>query len=134
MKENLFYYAITVAVIAIIAVCFTVFSQKDDCIVDFLNSYGYEMTKKPIEVVKIKIPAPLDMVYEEYNKLQLAAGFDLRPHEGKSGIRYTYEITNYHTGETGVRANILVIDGEIAGGDICTLRIDGFMHELRENK
>ena len=134
MKENLFYYALTIAAIVLTAVCFTVFSAEGSYIVNFLNSYGYEVSEKPIETVKIKIPNPFDDVYENYNELQLRAGFDLREYAGKNGTRYTYEVNNYADGTDGVRANVLVIDGEIAGGDICTLKIDGFMHEIRENE
>lgn len=132
MKENLLYYLITIAVIAVVAVCFTVFSQEDDYIVSFLEGYGYKVSARPVETVRIAIPSPLDAVYTEYNLLQQRAGFDLREYEGKDGIRYTYEVQNYPGGIDGVRANVLVIDGEIAGGDICTLKIDGFMHEICE--
>ena len=134
MKENLFYYALTIVTIIVTAVCFTVFSSEDDYIVTFLAGYGYEVNPKPVERMEITIPKPLDLVYEEYNKIQNAAGFDLRPYEGKSGIRYTYEVTNYPGDIDGVRANVLVIGSEIVGGDVCTLKIDGFMHEFRENK
>ncbi len=134
MKENIIYYGITVAVIVVMSACFTIFSNQDTYIVEFLNSYGYEVSAKPIETLKVKIPEPLDLVYEEYNLLQKKAGFNLEPYQGKNGIRYTYEVKNYYSGEDGVRANVLVIDGKIVGGDICTLKIDGFMHEICKNK
>ena len=131
MKENLIYYVLTVVVIIMTALCFTLFSNDDDYIVDFLGGYGYEVSARPIDVAQITIPVPLNEVYEQYNKIQQKAGFDLRLYEGKKGVRYTYAIKNYPGNEEDVRANVLVIDGEIVGGDICTLKIDGFMHELR---
>lgn len=134
MKENLLCYGITVAVIVVMSACFTIFSNEDTYIVEFLNSCGYEVCAKPIETVKVKIPEPLDAVYEEYNELQKKAGFNLEPYQGKNGTRYTYEVKNHYSGEDGVRANVLVIDGKIVGGDICTLKIDGFMHEIRNNE
>ena len=131
MKENIIYYLLTVAVIVVTSLCFTLFSKDDDYIVDFLGGYGYEVSPRPIETAQVTIPKPLNEVYEQYNKIQQKSGFDLRKYEGRKGVRYTYEIKNYPGNEEGVRANIIVIDGEIVGGDICTLKIDGFMHELR---
>jgi hypothetical protein len=124
------YYALSVAVIIIIGACFAVFAKEDNYIVSFLNGYGYEVSEKPIERAEIRIPSPLDEVYEGYNKIQKKAGFDLKQYEGKNGIRYTYEVKNYPGNIEGVRANVIVIGGEIVGGDICTLSMDGFMHEF----
>lgn len=134
MKTNIIYYIITILTILIITACFTIFSKEKDYIVNFLNDYGYDVTSRPVEIVRVEIPEPLDDVFENYNELQLKAGFDLHNYTGKCGTRYTYNVKNYADGTENVRANVLVIDGKIVGGDICTLNIDGFMHELRENK
>lgn len=47
---------------------------------------------------------------------------------GKTVKRYTYIIHNYPDETDQVRANLLVYDGKVIGGDICTLALDGFMH------
>ena len=131
MSTNLRYYAAAVVLIAAISTCFMVFAGDNDGIVSFLGEYGYEVSQRPIESAEIKIPKPLDMVYKGYNELQKKAGFDLEPYEGKSVMRYTYKIKNYPGDIDGVRANVLVSDGKIIGGDICTVRLDGFMHEIK---
>lgn len=127
-----FYYIAAAALAAILIVCYAVFADEEGEIVAFLNSIGYEVSERPIEREEIRIPKPLDLVFENYNKIQKSSGFDLKPYEGREGIRYTYEVKNYPVDIDGVRANVLVIGGEIVGGDICTVRLDGFMHGLRE--
>lgn len=127
-----FYYIAAAVLAAILLVCYAVFADEEGEIVAFLNSIGYEVSERPIEREEIRIPKPLDLVFENYNKIQKSSGFDLKPYEGREGIRYTYEVKNYPGDIDGVRANVLVIGGEIVGGDICTVRIDGFMHGLRD--
>lgn len=127
-----FYYIAAAALAAILIVCYAVFADEEGEIVAFLNSIGYEVSERPIEREEIRIPKPLDLVFENYNKIQKSSGFDLKPYEGREGIRYTYEVKNYPVDIDGVRANVLVIGGEIVGGDICTVSLDGFMHGLRE--
>ena len=127
-----FYYIAAAALAAILIVCYAVFADEEGEIVAFLNSIGYEVSERPIEREEIRIPKPLDLVFENYNKIQKSSGIDLKPYEGREGIRYTYEVKNYPVDIDGVRANVLVIGGEIVGGDICTVRLDGFMHGLRE--
>lgn len=134
MRTDLRFYIFAVAIIIIICICFTVFAKEDSYIVKFLENYGYEVSERPIESEKVRIPSPLDEVYKGYNEIQKKAGFDLSKYEGRSGVRYTYEVKNYPGGVEGVRANVLVIGGEIVGGDICTLRLDGFMHEFGGNR
>lgn len=131
MHGNLRYYIIAVVMIIVLSVCFIVFADSGGDITTFLNHYGYEVSKRPIEHSVIKIPKPLDLVFQGYNEIQKKAGFDLAEYEGKEGIRYTYDVKNYPGGIEGVRANIIVIEGKIAGGDICTVRLDGFMHEIK---
>ena len=130
MNTSIKFYAITVILIIVISTVYIVFADNDGDIISFLNGCGYEVSRKPIEQSEIRIPEPLDLVFERYNEIQKKAGFDLKPYEGRSGVRYTYEIKNYPGDIDGVRANVIVIGGEIVGGDVCTVRIDGFMHEL----
>lgn len=94
----------------------------------FLAQYGWEVTTVPEEVCEICIPGTFDQVYETYNDLQLSQGFDLTPYRGKTVKRYTYIVNNYPQPVKNVRANLLLYDGKIIGGDICTLALDGFMH------
>ena len=81
-------------------------------------------------VCEVIIPAEFDDVYEKYNELQKEQGFDLSLYASKRVKRWTYEITNYTGYEnTGfIHANILVYDGKVIGGDVCSTELNGFMH------
>ena len=55
-------------------------------------------------------------------------GFDLRKYAGKEVQRFQYVVTNYPNYPEGIRANLLVFNGKIIGGDLCSLEFGGFMH------
>jgi len=103
--------------------------------VKFLEDYGWQIKSEPIETENVSIPSDFNAVWIEYNKIQKEAGFDLEKFRGKQAVRYTYEVLN-HKNVSGrqVRANILVCDGQIIGGDIMTTAIDGFMHALNKKE
>lgn len=97
----------------------------------FLAQFGWEVKEDPLEVAEIIVPAEFNAVYKSYNDLQKLQGFDLTPYGGKRLKRWTYEVTNYPgyvEREGAVRANILVLDDTVVGGDICCVELDGFMH------
>ena len=50
------------------------------------------------------LPEEFDETYTQYLELQAGQGFDLEAYRGKRVKRYTYEITNYPTGEQGIQA------------------------------
>ena len=101
----------------------------DDCIA-YLESLGYTAESVPIEEKEVTIPETCDAVYEEYNALQLACGFDLREYKGKAATLYTYAITNYPN-EPDVRCDLLVRKDRVIGGNVYTTALDGFMHGLK---
>ncbi|MDD7216643.1 MAG: DUF4830 domain-containing protein, partial [Oscillospiraceae bacterium] len=79
---------------------------------------------------EVIIPAEFDRGYEKYNEIQKAQNLDLTPYAGKRAKRWTYNIKNYpgYEGDSGtVQANILVYEGAVIGGDICSTELDGFM-------
>ena len=84
----------------------------------------------PVSVETVRVPKPLNAIYETYNRLQLAQGFDLRPYAGRTLEKYVYTVENDPAAAAGetVCANILEADGEIVGGDICAPAPDGFIH------
>ena len=102
-------------------------------IVEFLKDNGYS-TAAPV-TKEITIPDEFSEVYENYNKLQKEQGFDLSQYKGKSAVCYTFPVIGYinEKGEQEdyVRANVLVCDGKIIGGDISSTRLDGFMKGIR---
>ena len=96
---------------------------------DCLQGFGWEVNSAPIEAETFLLSKNLS---ESYLRLQQEAGFDLRDHLGGQVTRYTFRVTNYPTGESGVLADVLVRAGQVIGGDIRTSDLSGFMHSLRK--
>lgn len=95
--------------------------------VEFLQGFGWQVESPPAETREVMIPAQFNDVYENYNAMQQAQGFDLRPHAGETCTQYKYHITNY-PGETEVFATLLVRGRLIIGGDVACAKAAGFMH------
>lgn len=98
--------------------------------IDFLASFGWEVAEDPVATQELLIPQELDDSYGEYLALQEEQGFDLEKLAGKRVKRYTYEVTNYPTGETGVQANLLIRNNTVVGGEVLSPQLDGFLHGL----
>lgn len=94
----------------------------------FIAQFGWEVAEEPVEVAEIVIPEEFDEVYEEYNTLQKKQSYDLEKLKGKRCKRYTYQITNYPECPDNARMNLLVADGRVVGGDVCSVELAGFMH------
>ena len=127
-------YVLAIIIIALITVAFVVFaSDVDNENVRFLAQFGWRIDEECFDSTDIIIPDPFDRVYENYNKIQLQSGFDLRPYKGMKGKRYTYKVLNYPVKvNEDVYANVIWIDSVPIGGDICTFSLDGFMHGLKD--
>ncbi len=95
-----------------------------------LAALGWEVAGQPAEETEVRIPSVFSDVYEKYNQLQKEQGLDLEACKGEKAMRYTYQIVNHPSGETAVRATLLVRNNRLIGGDICSSRLDGFMHTL----
>ncbi|OUQ82400.1 DUF4830 domain-containing protein [Flavonifractor sp. An100] len=98
--------------------------------IDYLSSYGWEVVEEPIATQELLIPKEMDESYDEYLALQGEQGFDLTKYAGKRVKRYTYEVTNYPTGEAGVQANLLLYKNTVIGGEVLSPQLDGFLHGL----
>ncbi len=98
--------------------------------VEYLRSYGWEVKEEPLATQELLVPQEMDDSYDEYLALQAGQGFDLTKYAGKRLKRYTYEITNYPSGETGVQANLLICRNTVVGGEVLSPRLDGFLHGL----
>ncbi len=96
----------------------------------FISQFGWEVDEEPVEVKEIIIPTELSDVYIAYNDIQKKQGFDLTDFAEKRVKCWTYNVKNYegYENQDCIHANILVYDGKVIGGDICSVRIDGFMH------
>ncbi len=103
---------------------------SNDARVEFLKSFGWEVTTSPTESSQVKIPTDPDPVFQRYNALQKGQGYDLSQFAGKKAMRYVYQVTNYPGATEPVYATVLVYKGEIIGGDITSTapggKIQGF--------
>lgn len=104
--------------------------RDNDDRVAYLESYGWTVKADPVAVEELLIPETFDPAYDDYLALQTSQGFDLTEYCGKKVRRYSYEITNYPTGETGVQAALLVYKKTVIGGEVVSSRADGFLHSL----
>ena len=98
--------------------------------VEYLTKLGWKVTPEPLEEQTIIIPEELSGVYEEYNALQKAQGFDLSKYGGAEAKRFTYAITNYPGAEEQVVADMIIYRGRVIAGDIQSVALDGFMQTL----
>lgn len=98
--------------------------------IEYLSAYGWEVGAEPLSTQELLIPEQMDESYSEYLALQNSQGFDLNKYAGKRVKRYTYEVLNYPTGESGVQANLLICKNTVVGGEVLSPRLDGFLHGL----
>lgn len=98
--------------------------------VEYLSSYGWQVAENPISTQEMLIPEEMDDSYAEYLALQSQQGFDLASYAGKRVKRYTYEILNYPSGESGVQVNLLIHKNTVVGGEVLSPQMDGFLHGL----
>ncbi len=96
----------------------------------FISQFGWEVSEEPTEVREVIIPETFDDVYTKYNEIQLSQGFDLSSYKGMRVKRWTYAVKNYagYEDKDCIRINILVYDGSVIGGDVCSVELNGFMH------
>lgn len=101
--------------------------------VAFLEDLGWEVSAEPVDIREVIIPEEWNGVFEEYNDLQKQQGFDLDKYRGKQATIYTYQIQNYDDKEN-VIANLMIFDGKLIAGDVCSAELGGFMQGLCKSK
>jgi len=104
--------------------------RDNDDRVSYLSQLGWTVSSQPIATEELLIPDKFDETYAGYLALQEEQGFDLSRYHGKRVKRYTYEITNYPTGQTGIQAALLVYKNTIIGGEVLSPVTGGFLHGL----
>lgn len=102
--------------------------------IKFINSFGWQVSDEPKEIVEVVIPNEFDDVYNQYNEIQKQQGLNLEKYKGKRVKRWTYTVTNYPDVPDNVVLNLLVYDNRIIGGDVSCIKLDGFMHGFDLNK
>ena len=91
---------------------------SNDARVDFLKSFGWDVTTSPKESGKVRIPQETSEVFDRYNALQKSQGYDLSKLAGKTVMRYVYKINNYPGATEPVYATLLVYKNQVIGGDV----------------
>ena len=97
----------------------------------FFSQHGWEINEEPVQVKEIIIPAEFDETYTAYTEIQKAQGLDLEPYKGVRVKSWSYEIKNYPEYENSdglIQGTILVYEGIVIGGDVCSTELNGFMH------
>ncbi len=97
----------------------------------FISQFGWDVEKDPVEVSEIIVPTEFDEVYEKYNEIQKAQNLDMSLYAGKRVKRWTYAVNNYPGYEARknvIQLSLLVYEGTVVGGDVCSIELGGFMH------
>lgn len=110
----------------------TIPTDEELCLT-YLDTLGWE-TEGNAVAERILLPETFGEEFQEYLALQTEGGFDLEAYRGKTITRYSFSVTNYPTGEDGILADLLVLDGEIIGGELRSNALDGFMLPLKAQK
>ena len=96
----------------------------------YLAALGYEPDPESEEIRELVLPEQFDAVMENYNALQLAQGFDLRPCAGKPCLCCSYDLVGFPGWEGRVIATLYIRHGRLIGGDVHTASAEGFMAPL----
>lgn len=91
----------------------------------FLKDLGFSPDESSEEHEDVTIPTVFGDVYTRYNELQKQSGGDLSLYKGARCTRYTYIDS-----VSGEHLDLLVYNGKIIGGDVCTVALDGEMRAL----
>lgn len=97
----------------------------------FISQFGWRVSPDPVEVSEVILPEVFDAAYAEYAEMNQAQGLDLSLYRGVRAKRWTYEVLNYpgYESQPGtVELNLLIYDGRVIGGDVCSLAQDGFLY------
>lgn len=92
--------------------------------VAYIKSLKIDILGDDYKMKTVIIPMEFGKVYENYNKLQLSADFDLRDYKGKAVQVYTYNCD----GERNV--NLMIYNGRLIGGDVSETSLGGSMKAL----
>ena len=99
--------------------------SDNDSRVEFLKSFGWDVTTSPMESSQVRVPSEQTEVFERYNALQKSQGYDLTQYAGKTVMRYVYQVNNYPDATEPVYATLLVYKNQVIGGDITNTAAKG---------
>ena len=107
--------------------------SDNDSRVSFLKGFGWEVTISPVESSQVRVPTDMTEVFDRYNQLQQAQGYDLSNYAGKKVMRYVYKVTNYPGATDPVYATVLVYKNQIIGGDVTNTASGGKIQSFKMN-
>lgn len=96
---------------------------------DYIESFGFTVKKESKTVEKVKIPSVFNDVYENYNQIQIAQGFDLNKYKGKDVERFTFELMNT---DENLLVNVYLYENTVIAADICSTSINGQISALKQ--
>lgn len=144
VKIKSFWAAVTVLSIVAVAVAAVIFASanareksqvykmtSEHQRQEFISSLGWDTDEEYDTCRIVIIPQEFDEVYTSYNDLQKQQGFDLEAYKGKTVEIYSYPVYNYPE-EENVSLNLLICDGKLIGGDVCSAELGGFMQGLKK--
>lgn len=103
---------------------------SNDNRVAYLKGLGWDVNASPVESGQVRIPKDSSEVYDRYNDLQKAQGFDLTNFAGKTVMRYVYKVNNYPGSTEPVYATLLIYKNQVIGGDITDTAPNGAIRGL----
>ena len=112
------------------AAAVTSVANNDDR-VNFLAGFGWEVATSPVESGQVRIPDKSSEVFDRYNALQKAQGYDLSNYAGTTVMRYVYKINNYPGATEPVYATLLISKNQIIGGDVTDTAAKGVIRGFK---
>lgn len=120
-----------VCLIAVIVLMFKVDNGINRMNLDYIQSFGWQVEEKPVDIARFAVPQSFDSVFSAYGKIAQSGGFDLEAHAGERVVRYSYKVLNHtDSGSSLIRINIFLAKNKIICADICSLDADGFVMPL----
>ena len=108
-------------------------ASDNDSRVSFLKSFGWEVTTSPVESGQVRIPTETTEIFDRYNQLQQAQGYDLSQYAGRKVMRYVYKVTNFPGATDPVYATVLVHKNQIIGGDVTNTASGGRIQSFKKD-
>lgn len=96
----------------------------------YLEKMGRHAAEQPLSIQEIVLPEVFPPVLEEYNRLQLQQGFDLKKYAGREITVYTYELSGKSTGPL-LFASLYQYKGRIVGGDVHSAALNGYIGPIQ---
>lgn len=123
---------IFVFVVIILCFCLIFHPKKQEKRIEFISKFGWIVDEKSVIIENVKINSEFSPALTDYSNMLKKAGYNLENYKGKMLKKYTYRVKN-HIDKYAV-INIFVYRGKIAFADVVIPRLDGYMHNINEEK